>query len=385
MPDSIKKISSLERILNYVPTGRPVVSVYLLVDGTRTTKRNYQTELNSMITGSKEKLESDTDFDKNHKKEIFEIFEEIKSFVNDKFSAGSMKTFAVFSSGDGLWEEFRIPIIMKSRIIIDPKPYTQNLRNLINNSKKYGVLMINREKAQIYSVYLGEVNEYLAAFISDVPSKVNFRSEAVLREKKLLGRLEEKLHHFFKLVNDKTLELFKEKKFDYLILSGKKEIIPGFLNYLHSYLKPVHIGSIDAEPDSKIPLISKKAKEIINKFEIDTKNNVIDELIDELNPNGMGVLGIDATIRFLLSDQIKILLYDRQFTHSGYVCNICGYLTVEDKVKCPYCDGKLVFYNDIVDEIVENALNEGCEIIDVEGNKRLVEAGSIGAVLRYKL
>ena len=385
MPDPVKKISSLEKILNYVPTGRPVVSAYLLVDTTRTTKKNYQTELNSMITSSKEKLEADTDFDKNHKKEIFDIFEEVKSFVNDKFSSGSTKTLAVFSSGDGLWEEFRIPIIMKSRIIIDPKPYTQNLRNLINNSKKYGVLTINREKAQIYSVYLGEVNEYLAAFISDVPSKVNFRSEAVLREKKLLGRLEEKLHHFFKLVNDKTLELFKKKKFDYLILSGKKEIIPGFSNYLHSYLKPVYIGNIDAEPDSKIQLISKKAKEIINKFEIDTKNNVIDELIDELNPHGMGVLGIDATIRFLLSDQIKILIYDRQFTHSGYVCNICGYLTVEDKVKCPYCDGKLVFYNDIVDEIVENALDEGCEIIDVEGNKRLIEAGSIGAVLRYKL
>ncbi len=385
MPDPVKKISSLEKILNYVPTGRPVVSAYLLVDTTRTTKKNYQTELNSMITSSKEKLEADTDFDKNHKKEIFDIFEEVKSFVNDKFSSGSTKTLAVFSSGDGLWEEFRIPIIMKSRIIIDPKPYTQNLRNLINNSKKYGVLTINREKAQIYSVYLGEVNEYLAAFISDVPSKVNFRSEAVLREKKLLGRLEEKLHHFFKLVNDKTLELFKKKKFDYLILSGKKEIIPGFSNYLHSYLKPVYIGNIDAEPDSKIQLISKKAKEIINKFEIDTKNDVIDELIDELNPNGMGILGIDATIRFLLSDQIKILIYDRQFTHSGYVCNICRYLTVENKVKCPYCDGKLVFYNDIVDEIVENALDEGCEIIDVEGNKRLIEAGSIGAVLRYKL
>src|SRR4030043_946900 len=385
MPDPVKKISSLEKILNYVPTGRPVVSAYLLVDTTRTTKKNYQTELNSMITSSKEKLEADTDFDKNHKKEIFDIFEEVKSFVNDKFSSGSTKTVAIFSSGDGLWEEFRIPIIMKSRIIIDPKPYTQNLRNLINNSKKYGVLMINREKAQIYSLYLGEVNEYLAAFISDVPSKVNFRSEAVLREKKLLGRLEEKLHHFFKLVNDKTLELFKEKKFDYLILSGKKEIIPNFSNYLHSYLQSRHIGSIDAEPDSNIPLISIKAQKVIDGFENKTKNDLVDRLIDEYNPNGIGVLGIDATIKSLLVEQIRILIYDRQFTHNGYICNSCRYLTLEYKDRCPYCGGELVFYNDIVDEIVEDALNQGCEIVDIEGNKKLIMAGSIGAVLRYKL
>lgn len=385
MSNKDRKISGIERVLNYTPAGKPVVSAYLMVDQARTTKKNFQTKLNSMVAKSRERLEADEDFDKNHKKEIFEILEKIKSFVNDKFSAGSTKTLIVFSSGDGLWEEFRAPIIMKSKIVIDPKPYTQSLRNLINNSKKYGVLLVNREKAQIYSLYLGEVNEYLAAFISDVPSKVNFRSEAVLREKKLLGRLEEKLHHFFKLINDKTLELFKEKKFDYLILSGKKEIIPGFLNYMHSYLQSVYIGNIDAEPDSKITVISKKAKKIIDEFELSTKDDVINKLIDEYNPNRMGILGIDAVIRALLIDQIKILIYEKQFTHSGYVCDICGYLTLEEKKKCPYCQGKLIFYNDIVDEIVENALDQGCEIIDVDSNERLNKAGSIGAVLRYKM
>ncbi|MDP3012038.1 MAG: hypothetical protein Q8N27_04905, partial [Candidatus Hydromicrobium sp.] len=207
MANSSNEVSGLEEILNFVPTGKPVVSVYLLVDRSRITKRDYQTKLNSMIASSKEKLEADTNIDKSQKKEVFEIFEKVKAFVNDKFRTDSTKTLAIFSSGDGLWEKFRIPIIMRSKIIIDPKPYTQNIRALINNFKKYGVLLIDREKAQIYSVYLGEINECLAAFISDVPSKVNFKSQAVLRERKLYGRLEEKLHHFFKLVNDRTMEL----------------------------------------------------------------------------------------------------------------------------------------------------------------------------------
>ncbi len=385
MLNSEIKLSGVETVLNYVSTGKPVVSIYLLVDRSRTSKKSYQTKLNSMIVGAKEKLEADESFDKNHKKEIYEIFEKVKSYIDDKFRADSARTLVIFSSGDGLWEEFRIPIIMRSKIIIDPKPHTQNIRTLINNSKKYGILMINREKAQIYSLYLGEVNEYLAAFISDVPSKVNFRSEAVLREKKLFSRLEEKLHHFFKLVNDKTLELFKEKKFDYLILSGRKEIIPNFENYLHSYLRSINIGSMDAEPDSKISLIAGKAKKVIDEFESKVKNGLVDKLIDEFNPNRMGVLGIDAVIKSLLIEQIKSLIYERQFTHSGYVCGICGYITIEQKSKCPYCDGELVFYNDIVDEIVEDALNQGCEVVDIERNDKLIEAGSIGAVLRYRL
>jgi len=312
-------------------------------------------------------------------------FPSISTISHPWFKASSTRTLAIFSSGDGLWEEFRIPIIMRSKIIIDPKPYTQSIRSFLNNSKKYGVLLIDREKAQIYSIYLGEINEYLAAFISDVPSKVNFKSQAVLRERKLYGRLEEKLHHFFKVVNDRTMELFKEKKFDYLILAGRKEIIPNFLNYLHSYLRARHIGNIDAEPDSNISLISNKAQKVIDEFEAKTKNALIDRLIDEYNPNGMGVLGIDGTIKSLLIEKIRILIYDRQFTREGYICNSCRYLNVEYKDKCPYCGGKLVFYNDIVDEIVEDALNQGCEIVDIEGNEKLIRAGSIGAVLRYKL
>ncbi|OPL17442.1 MAG: hypothetical protein AVO38_00175 [delta proteobacterium ML8_D] len=379
------KSSGFKKILNYAPGGKPVVSIYLMVDGSRTSKKNYQTKLNSMIVSAREKLEADTNVDRNDKKEIYEIFEKIKSFVNDKFRAGSTRTLAIFCSGDGLWEEFSLPIIMKSKIIIDPSPYTQNIRNLINNSKKYGVLMVDREKAQIYSIYLGEVNEYLGAFISDVPSKVNFRSQAALREKKILGRLEEKLNHFFKLINDKTLELYKGKKFDYIILSGRKEVIPKFRNLMHSYLKSVLIGNIDAEPDSNVSLIAEKAKEVIDKFESEVKNNLINSLFDEFNPNGMGVLGIDATIKSLLIEQIKTLIYDRHFTHSGYICSDCGYITIEDKKKCPYCDGKLIFYNDVVDGIVEDALSQGCEIVDIEGNDRLTKAGSIGAVLRYKL
>jgi peptide subunit release factor 1 (eRF1) len=377
--------SSFERILNYQLSTRPVVSVYLMVDRLRTSKKNYQTMLNSMIAGSRERLENDINIDRNDKKEIYEIFEKVKRFVSDKFRTDSTRTLAIFSSGDGIWEEFRLPVIMRSKIVIDPKPYTQNIRNLVNNSKRYGVLMIDREKAQINSIYLGEVSKCLAEFESDVPPKVNFRSQAAFREKKLLGRMEEKLHHFFKTINDKTLELFKEKKFDYLILSGRKEIIPKFMSYMHSYLESVLIGSIFAEPDSKFSLATEKAREVIDKFEQGVKDSLTNRLIDELNPNGMGVLGIDAIIRSLLIEQIKTLVYDRQFAHKGYVCDDCGYITLEKRDRCPYCDGQLTFYNDIVDEIVEDALDQGCEVVDIEGNDRLIKAGSIGAVLRYKL
>ena len=114
------------------------------------------------------------------------------------------------------------------------------------------------------------------------------------------------------------------------------------------------------------------------------KNAIIDKLIDEYFPGGMGVLGIKATINALNLEQAKTIIYDINFKHDGYVCNSCTYLTVKQEEACPYCDLKLTNYSDIVDEIIEDALKQGCEVVDVENNERLIKAGSMVAVLRYK-
>jgi peptide chain release factor subunit 1 len=375
----------VKEILNFIPTGELIVSIYLPVDSSKLSRQEYITQLNSMIGKSRESLEKDENLNRNQKKNLLALFEKIKKYVNEMFWPESAKTLLIYAGEKDFWEEIKLPVALKPRLIIDPKPHTQVLRNLLQNYKRYGILLIDKEKAQIYSMYLGEIKEYLAAFISDVPPKVNYRSQMAFKEKNILSRIEEKLHHFFKLANDRTFELFRDGKFDSLILAGRNEILSQFKNYLHSYLQQKYIGDILAEPDTSITIIKEKAQKIITESENKYKNELINKLIDEYNPNGWSVLGIEATIGALIREQVRIVIYDINFKTDGYICNACNYMTVKPVKECPYCKGKLVYYNDITDEIIENAVNQGCEIVDVDGNERLIQAGSIGAVLRYKL
>lgn len=385
MPKSEDISKDIREVLDYKTTDKPVVTVYLTVDNARTQKKDYITKLNSMITESRKAAEEDQSIPKSDKKMINSLFAEIKEYVSESFSANSTKTLLIYTKAEHIWKIFRLPVVMRPKIVIDPKPHTQNLRNLINNTKRYAVLMIDREKAQIASIYLGQLSDYLAAFISDVPSKVNFRSEAAMREKKILGRIEEKLHQFFKYIDEETLKLFRDKRFDELILAGRNELLSQFKNYMHSYLQERYIGDVILEPSSPAQKIEEKANALIQEKQEEYKNDLVDNLIDEHNPNRWGVLGIEAVINSLLNDQIKILIYERDFKREGYVCVKCRYMTVEKKESCPYCDAKLRHYSDIVDEIIEQALGQGCEIVDVSGNQRLKDAGSIGAILRYRL
>lgn len=377
---------NFDKILNYLPTEEFIVSAYLLVDGKRITKKDYLSELNSMIVKEKERIETSSGLGKNTQKNILNTLDRIKSYVGDSYKYENEKTLLIYAgTSSDLWEVYKLPIILKSKIIIDPKPHTQSLRSLINNYKKYGVLLINREKAQIYQVYLGKIKEYLAAFISEVPARVNFRFESGLREKKILGKIDEKLHQFYKMLNDNIFGFFKENKFDYLILAGRKEIINEFKHYLHNYLKAMVIGTFEEDPSAPEHIILEKANKVISNFEKSSTDQLIDRLIDELEPQKMGVIGLKKTIDALMANNIKTLVYMEDYAARGYACPACGYVTLKIMEKCPYCDNAVIHFNDIIDEIVESALNQGSEIIPVSKNDRFKDCGRIGAISRYKL
>lgn len=382
----IKNLSqSLKKILEFNETGKFVISMYLPVDSLKYMKQEYTTKLNSMIVKKRADLENDDNYTKNQKKDIIDLLDRIKNYINKSFVPGSTKTLLLYAGQDDLWVEAKLPVLLTGKIIIDPKPHTQVLRSLLSSVIRYGILIVDREKAQIYSMYLGEINEYLGAFISDVPPKVNFKRQAALKEKNILSRIEEKLHHFFKVIDENTLDLLRKGKFDNLILAGRKELLAQFKNYMHSFLQQRYVGDILAEPDDPPHVISGKAEELIIRFEADFKNGLIDKLLDEYNPNRLGVLGVEAVINSLMLEQVKTLIYDVNFQTEGYVCEECKFLTVKKRDECPYCRGNLLRYSDITDEIIEIALDQNCEIFSVEGNQRLIDAGSIGAVLRFTI
>lgn len=379
------ELFDFDEILEYSSTDELIISTYLLVDGARTTKKGYLSELNSMIAKTKDNIELASGFEKSRQKNIFNTLDKIKNYVSDSYKRENEKTLLIYAGTNShLWKVYKLPIILKSKIIVDPKPNTQSLRSFLSNYKKYGVLLIDREKAQIYQVYLGKIREYLAAYISEVPPKVNFRFESGLREKKILGKIGEKLHQFYRTLNENIFDFFKDNKFDYLILAGRKKIINEFKNYLHSYLLAMVIGTFEEELSVREQAILDKANKIIGDFEQDNLNNAIDKLIDDLEPRGFGVLGLKKIIDSLMANNIKTLIFMEDYIARGYTCPACGYITLKLQEKCPYCDNELIHLNDIIDEIVESALNQGSEVLPVKENEKLKRHGKIGAVLRYK-
>jgi len=74
----------------------------------------------------------------------------------------------------------------------------------------------------------------------------------------------------------------------------------------------------------------------------------------------------------------------RDYQVAGTRCLVCGYRDRESR-DCPVCKKPLHAIPDLVDDLIEAAVNQGCKVEYVWDNGNVNRWGGIGAVLRYKI
>jgi len=77
------------------------------------------------------------------------------------------------------------------------------------------------------------------------------------------------------------------------------------------------------------------------------------------------------------------LLVDREFHQPGYQCSACQAMVTQALLACPYCGGALVETADIVNLVVQRAVDAGLRVSVLDHGPQTAGIGGIAAVLRY--
>ena len=80
---------------------------------------------------------------------------------------------------------------------------------------------------------------------------------------------------------------------------------------------------------------------------------------------------------------MQTLLLSDGFRAPGFLCGGCGHLTAQRLARCPFCGGSFQEIEDAVELAVRHVLAAGGDVEVVHDNRRLNDAGRIGALLRY--
>jgi len=379
-----------------------VVSLYL-DQGFRS---DYESELNSLIREKKKQFKK-YDFPNRRRKLTNRLFAELEERVEQLGRPEERGLFVCFC-GEDFWKEYQLPFSLPSKLIVEPEPYIRPLIGVLEQYKRYCLVVVDRKEAKISTYHLGKFQETDVVLASGVPGQVSEDDTGKgargslkgksgtgreawggWRETKIQHHIEDHLQRYLKNLSVKLFRFVRKRGIDYLVLAGPKgekgEIINALKPHLHSDLKKKIIGAFPGDSRVEENELRERFHEVVKDFKHSRERKILERLLEEADrPSGLGVLGPEDTLVALRKGQVRILAIGQDSELAGWICPDDYYLSLEEE-SCPVCGSDLKLTEDMFGHMVWEAIDQRSEIrfVKTDENERFNEA-QVGGLLRFR-
>src|SRR5262245_8956428 len=369
--------ADVDRLRERTPTpGSPVLSVYLDVDQSRAVNRNrkFEAALKSRLRtvepphpgGEQDGFRADA--------------ARVQRFVAQY--EPHAKTLVVFAddSADLFWSgELRAALPPDVRW--QPTPYLRPLIEALDAHERYGIVLVDKERARIFTVFLGEIEkEREAIAIAEVRHKKTSGTDHWRSQMHFQRQDDQHVRWHLRQVADLMLEIARVRAFDHIVVAGPSEAASELTRLLPRPLAERVAGTLRLPLDAPADEVLRQTLDLAGRAEQQDEARCVAQVLDG------GAVGVDAAVAALQAGRLLTLVYAEGFTVRGSECPRCHSLFAESVgTTCAYCGEGLLPIEDLVERALERARDAGASVEKVHGAAaaRLRDAGGIGAILRF--
>lgn len=291
---------------------------------------------------------------------------------------------AVFSS-NGLDYFFAVPLPLPPReqVVWHMLPHLEPLVSAIDEYERVAVVLMDKEKSRLFTVYLGEIEER-QAFEDEVPGKQATGGWFGLAQTRYARHHEEHVRRHVQRTISSLTTLLRKRPFDRLLLAGPDEALAMLRHLLPRSLRTRLAGTLDLELFASDADVLTAARVAARAIERQEELNAVNELIDAAVSSRHVALGVADAVAALNEGRVHALLMADAFAAPGRECSGCGHL-VPGTGACPGCGAAADDVDAFREPMVRHALAQGARIEEVAGEaaERLLEYDGIGAWTRY--
>ena len=369
----------LSKLVDYDKNNYPVTSTYLSTSDDLGERKKHLVELKKLIQYKKDTTYFKELSDKE-KTSVLEDFDKIYKWFSESFDTQSFRSGIIFSSSkNDLWETVNLKIPVKNEFTIQHKPYIRTLDAMLSDYKKYAVVLIDKAKTRIFENHFGEYIEHFNEKRDDL-EEVKVGGFKGREERKYERHQHEAIVKHYKNAADKIFNLDQKLNFHWIVLGGRKEATSEFKEYLHNYVKEKLIGSIKIDPMADLEEVLKKVAQTEQKARKEYESKLLEDFHFQKD-KGTGVEGFDEIFSAIQKGQIDTLIISEDLERKGVFCRHDNYLNTEVQEECPLCGSKLERTKDVVEHLIEKALNQSTKVQLMESNLDVQDR--IAATLRY--
>jgi peptide subunit release factor 1 (eRF1) len=363
--------NDIQELIEFEST-HPVISVYLNFDPSRTTTEKAKLRSRQMLKPYNDQLPEDV--------------EAINSYLEHEYD-GSGQGLVLFScQAEDYFHAISIPIPVRNRARLLPKPYVKPLAALLDHFGHYGVALIDKQGLRAFHFHLGELSEQEGTMGESVRhTKSGGGSQATGRRGGTSGQTrytEELVERNLRDAADFAAKFFDQNHVRRILIGGSEPITQHFIEMLPKRFQSLVLGTFAIDMSTGHSQVLEKAMQVAEAVKEREEKDLISKVLTSAAKE-RGASGLDDTLQAVYAGNVQMLVIEDGYSAPGFQCTNCGFLSAEQSEECPFCGKPFSQIEDAVELAVHKVLQDGGEVEIISPSQELTNAGSIAAATRY--
>ena len=293
---------------------------------------------------------------------------------------------AVFTcSAQTFWREYDLPASLPgTQLFVDRHFHLKPIAHLLGASPLLGVVLVDRHRARIFDLRLGELTEREDLF-QPQPRRSRSDGYAGYDGGHAQHRVEDDTRHHFKNVAEAVKALLEKGMFEKWILACQDAHRPLLEPQLHSYVSQALIGRFHADlAHATRDDIRSHAQTIVEQWQTERRRDLVGQVLNQALSNARGVTGLRRVLRSLELGEVQTLLIDEKFQAHAVECSGCGHIDAHLVSFCPICGRTTQEVVDVGEAILPWVVRRDIETFYVKNDPEFDKVGNVAALLRYR-
>jgi peptide subunit release factor 1 (eRF1) len=284
-----------------------------------------------------------------------------------------------------VWREYDLPATLPAtQLFVDRHFHLKPIAHLLGASPLLGVVLVDRHRARIFDLRLGELTEREDLF-HPLSRKGRSDGYAGYDGGHAQRRVEDEARQHFKNVAETLKDLLEKGVFEKWILACQDAHRSLLEPQLHSYVSQALIGRFHADlAHISRDEIRTHAQQIVEQWQGNRLRELVGHALGEARSNGRGVTGLRRVLRSLELGEVQTLFLGENLQAHAVECTGCGHIDAHLVSFCPVCGRATQEVVDVGEAILPWVIRREVETFYLKEDAEFDKVGNIAALLRFR-
>jgi peptide chain release factor subunit 1 len=362
--------TDLRELLDY-EAHHPVLSVYLNTEPSEGNADAYKLRLRTMLK----------------EVDLPEDVSAVERYFDHEFDRSGRSVVVFSCAPEKYFRTYALAVSIRSRVRVSDHPHVKPLADLLDSYGGYGVALVDKQGARLFSFHLGELREQEGMMGEAIRhTKRGGSSTMPGRRGGVAGQakhIDEVAGRNMKEAAEFAARFFADNNVRRVLIGGAESNVAPFRAQLPKAWQSLIVGTFPMSMTAGKNDVLERAMQIGHDAERQRENELIKTLIGNAAKGRGGVVKLDDTLRSVHEGRVQSLVIREGYRAPGYRCLGCGFITAQQHKKCSFCGNTFEKIPDAVEMVVRKVMQQGGEVEVLHDDQNTERFGHIGAILRY--